>query len=293
MHDYNKVINKIKELEPFDPIKKNGDYKKMYPYITAVKSGNPKTKTDKGLVNDWFSLANNMQYKNYEKSMTYVRENKIGKSELGLIGKFNPLLRSFEIGKECVNLLDVRNEEIILNRNGNDYRFDFNIIGAGPVLDITGKVCRKNGDGWKQISEIGTLSASPNMGKKETEIFSQNYILAIGFQSLGGIINQSDLVKIATKDSKTKKVVTFAQYLNGLTKFSDRILESNLRDKDLKTLSKIMNLSQNKKDFFSYIDNLEKVNEKLRKKPEDLNLDDTREMVDESIEILKYLGKMK
>lgn len=149
----------------------------------------------------------------------------------------------------------------------------------------------REGEDWKEMKRIGLLTATPKVDDASIK-FTENYIIALGFQSLGGIINKPGLVKMATQ-TNFERGVSFAQYIDGLTKFSDKILESNLKKYDFEDLSKILGLTSNGKDFFSYLDTLKRMNTNLNKNTADLSLEETREMVDDSIVILKYLGKLK
>lgn len=293
--DYNKVIDKIKELRDYDPIvydknDKKYKYREEYAFIIPEKTGNPKSPTEKALVRQWFTFANNMQLKEYSKALENVRGNKVNKSNLGIFGKMFPWARSREIAKNITEIISVENNKKIVNQDGREYLLKIDSIGVGAAL-TTGKIYMREGEDWKEMKRIGLLTATPKVDDASIK-FTENYIIALGFQSLGGIINKPGLVKMATQ-TNFERGVSFAQYIDGLTKFSDKILESNLKKYDLEDLSKILGLTSNGKDFFSYLDTLKRMNTNLNKNTADLSLEETREMVDDSIVILKYLGKLK
>ena len=293
--DYNKVIDKIKELRDYDPIvyDKNDNkykYREEYAFIIPEKTGHPKSQTEKALIRQWFTFADNMQLKEYSKALENVKGNKINNSNLGILGKMSPRLRSKEIANNITKIISVENNKKIVTQDGRDYLLEIDSIGVGAAF-ITGKVYMREGEDWKEMRRIGFLSATPKVDDASIK-FTENYIIALGFQSLGGIINKPGLVKMATQ-TNFERGVSFAQYVDGLIKFSDKILESNLKKYDFKSLSKLLGLTSNGKDFFSYLDTLKRMNTNLNKNTEDLSLDETRQMVDDSIVILKYLGKMK
>lgn len=293
--DYNKVIDKIKELRDYDPIiydknDKKYKYREEYAFIIPQKTGEAKSPTEKALVRQWFTFANNMQLKEYSKALENVKGNKVNKSNLGIFGKMFPWARSREIAKNITEIISVENNKKIVNQDGREYLLKIDSIGVGAAL-TTGKIYMREGEDWKEMKRIGLLTATPKVDDASIK-FTENYIIALGFQSLGGIINKPGLVKMATQ-TNFERGVSFAQYIDGLTKFSDKILESNLKKYDLEDLSKILGLTSNGKDFFSYLDTLKRMNTNLNKNTADLSLEETREMVDDSIVILKYLGKLK
>lgn len=292
--DYNKVIDNIKKLRDYDPIvydknDKKYKYREEYAFIIPEKTGNPKSPTEKALVRQWFTLANNMQLKEYSKALENVKGNKVNKSNLGIFGKMFPWARSIEIANNITEIISVENNKKIVNQDGREYLLKIDSIGVGAAL-TTGKIYMREGEDWKEMRRIGLLTATPKVDDASIK-FTENYIIALGFQSLGGIINKPGLVKMATQ-TNFERGVSFAQYIDGLTKFSDKILESNLKKYDLEDLSKILGLTSNGKDFFSYLDTLKRMNTNLNKNTQDLSLEDTREMVDDSVLILKYLGKI-
>lgn len=293
--DYNKVIDKIKELRDYDPIvydknDKKYKYREEYAFIIPKKTGEAKSPTEKALVRQWFTFANNMQLKEYSKALENVKGNKVNKSNLGIFGKMFPWARSREIAKNITEIISVENNKKIVNQDGREYLLKIDSIGVGAAL-TTGKIYMREGEDWKEMKRIGLLTATPKVDDASIK-FTENYIIALGFQSLGGIINKPGLVKMATQ-TNFERGVSFAQYIDGLTKFSDKILESNLKKYDFEDLSKILGLTSNGKDFFSYLDTLKRMNTNLNKNTADLSLEETREMVDDSIVILKYLGKLK
>ncbi|MBZ2386605.1 hypothetical protein K8P03_04745 [Anaerococcus murdochii] len=293
--DYNKVIDKIKELRDYDPIvydknDKKYKYREEYAFIIPKKTGEAKSPTEKALVRQWFTFANNMQLKEYSKALENVKGNKVNKSNLGIFGKMFPWARSREIAKNITEIISVENNNKIVNQDGREYLLKIDSIGVGAAL-TTGKIYMREGEDWKEMKRIGLLTATPKVDDASIK-FTENYIIALGFQSLGGIINKPGLVKMATQ-TNFERGVSFAQYIDGLTKFSDKILESNLKKYDFEDLSKILGLTSNGKDFFSYLDTLKRMNTNLNKNTADLSLEETREMVDDSIVILKYLGKLK
>lgn len=293
--DYNKVIDKIKELRDYDPIvydknDKKYKYREEYAFIIPKKTGEAKSPTEKALVRQWFTFANNMQLKEYSKALENVKGNKVNKSNLGIFGKMFPWARSREIAKNITEIISVENNNKIVNQDGREYLLKIDSIGVGAAL-TTGKIYMREGEDWKEMKRIGLLTATPKVDDASIK-FTENYIIALGFQSLGGIINKLGLVKMATQ-TNFERGVSFAQYIDGLTKFSDKILESNLKKYDFEDLSKILGLTSNGKDFFSYLDTLKRMNTNLNKNTADLSLEETREMVDDSIVILKYLGKLK
>ena len=289
------MIDKIKELRDYDPIvydknDKKYKYREEYVFIIPKKTGEAKSPTEKALVRQWFTFANNMQLKEYSKALENVKGNKVNKSNLGIFGKMFPWARSREIAKNITEIISVENNKKIVNQDGREYLLKIDSIGVGAAL-TTGKIYMREGEDWKEMKRIGLLTATPKVDDASIK-FTENYIIALGFQSLGGIINKPGLVKMATQ-TNFERGVSFAQYIDGLTKFSDKILESNLKKYDFEDLSKILGLTSNGKDFFSYLDTLKRMNTNLNKNTADLSLEETREMVDDSIVILKYLGKLK
>ena len=285
--DYNKVIDKIKELRDYDPIvydknDKKYKYREEYAFIIPKKTGEAKSPTEKALVRQWFTFANNMQLKEYSKALENVKGNKVNKSNLGIFGKMFPWARSREIAKNITEIISVENNKKIVNQDGREYLLKIDSIGVGAAL-TTGKIYMREGEDWKEMKRIGLLTATPKVDDASIK-FTENYIIALGFQSLGGIINKPGLVKMATQ-TNFERGVSFAQYIDGLTKFSDKILESNLKKYDFEDLSKILGLTSNGKDFFSYLDTLKRMNTNLNKNTADLSLEETREMVDNSIVI--------
>ena len=290
--DFNEVVSTIRDLKKLDPNTRKGEDRFVFPFITASGYKNNFNQTQNDLAYMWFSMANNMQYKNYQKCMKEIKDNEFTDSDIGLLERINPMMRSFAIGKTILKKINIKDTTITQTYNGDKYLFEYTITRAGSGLQLNGKVYKREGFKWKEVDGLNLLYAGPQMKNSKAVDFSKNYYMALGFQAIGGVINQSELVKLATQKGVDRQVV-FAKYLNGLTRFSDNFLDSKLSKDQKILLSQKLKLERNGKDFFNYVDSLKKINNYMEKNEEEITLNDTREMVDGCVDVLKYLGKIK